>query len=136
MIKIQTQKTGVIVVIPLHRYVKEIIDKYEGVPPQNISNQKMNGYLKELGQEAKIKDGTLISLTKGGNRQSIVHEKWKLITTHTARRSFASNAYLAGVPAISLMKITGHHTEKSFLKYIKISQEDNANKLINHPFFN
>lgn len=53
----------------------------------------------------------------------------------TARRSFATNAYLQNVPTISIMKITGHRTEKSFLKYIKIIQEDNANKLVNHPFF-
>jgi len=44
--------------------------------------------------------------------------------------------YMADVPTISIMKITGHRTEKSFLKYIRISQEDNANKLMNHPFFN
>jgi hypothetical protein len=35
-----------------------------------------------------------------------------------------------------LFRFNGSKTEKSFLKYIKISQEDNANKLINHPFFN
>ena len=34
------------------------------------------------------------------------------------------------------MKITGHQTEKSFLRYIRISQEENANKLLDHPFFN
>jgi hypothetical protein len=33
------------------------------------------------------------------------------------------------------MKITGHKTEKSFMKYIKMSAEDNANKLKDHPFF-
>jgi len=33
------------------------------------------------------------------------------------------------------MKITGHKTEKSFLKYIKVTPEENAKKLINHPFF-
>jgi len=135
VIKIKTQKTGEVVVIPLHHYVREILDKYNGVPPQNISNQKMNDYLKELGQEAKIKEGILISFTKGGMSQSVVHEKWKLITTHTARRSFATDAYLQSVPTISIMKITGHRTEKSFLQYIKISQEDNANKLLTHPFF-
>jgi len=40
------------------------------------------------------------------------------------------------VPTISIMKITGHRTEKSFMKYIRISQEENANKLTHHPFFN
>ena len=43
--------------------------------------------------------------------------------------------YLAGIPAISIMKITGHRTEQAFMRYIQMSQEDNANKLIDHPFF-
>jgi len=42
---------------------------------------------------------------------------------------------LAGIPSISIMKITGHKTEAAFLRYIRISQEDNAMKLIEHPYF-
>lgn len=121
--------------IPLKAQVKEILTKYKGVPPEANSNQKMNEYLKELGELAEIDEEILITQTKGGKRVTETFKKWELITTHTARRSFASNAYLMGVPTISIMKITGHRTEKSFLKYIKISQEDNANKLVNHPFF-
>jgi len=34
------------------------------------------------------------------------------------------------------MKITGHRTEQSFLRYIRISPEENAMKLLEHPFFN
>jgi integrase len=135
LVKIRTQKTGETVVTPLKGYVKEIIKKYGGIPPQAISNQKMNNYLKELGQLGEIEEPILISATKGGVRQTETFKKWELITTHTARRSFVTNAYLQNVPTISIMKITGHRTEKSFLKYIKISQEDNANKLVNHPFF-
>jgi integrase len=135
VVRIRTIKTGEVVIIPLKGYVKEILKKYDGVPPQIISNQKMNEYLKELGQKAELKDDVVIASTKGGKRHTENFKKHELITTHTARRSFATNAYLQNVPTISIMKITGHRTEKSFLKYIKISQEDNANKLINHPFF-
>jgi site-specific recombinase XerD len=61
--------------------------------------------------------------------------KYELISTHTARRSFATNAYKAGVPTLSIMKITGHTKESTFLKYIKVSAEENADMLKNHPFF-
>jgi integrase len=135
LVRVKTQKTSEVVIIPLNGYVKKILAKYDGIPPQTLSNQKMNEYLKELGELAEIEDDIIISCTKGGVRQSKSFKKSQLITTHTARRSFATNAYLAGVPTISIMKITSHRTEKSFLKYIKISQEDNANKLVNHPFF-
>lgn len=133
--RVRTIKTGEVVMIPLKSQVKSILQKYEGIPPQAYSNQKMNDYLKELGELAEMNEEVLITATKGGVRSSETYKKWELITTHTARRSFATNAYLMGVPTISIMKITGHKTEKSFLKYIKISQEDNANKLVNHPFF-
>jgi integrase len=135
-IKIKTVKTGETVVIPLHRHVKQILEKYNGIPPQMISNQKMNDYLKELGGMAEINEAVIINSTKGTTKQTETYTKADLITSHTARRSFATNAYLNDIPSISIMKITGHSTEKAFLTYIKISQEDNANKLLNHPFFN
>jgi integrase len=135
-IRIKTQKTGGIVVIPVHKYVKQIFDKYEGVLPTLISNQKMNDYIKEVAEEAKLNDKVLISITKGGKREQESFFKYSLVSTHTARRSFATNMFLADVPSITIMKITGHKTEKAFLKYIRLSQEQNADKLINHPFFN
>jgi integrase len=135
-IKIRTQKTGETVVIPLHPYVKAIFEKYSGKLPDPISNQKMNDYLKIIGEKAEIKDRVEIGITKAGTLQKTIFNKHELITTHVARRSFASNLYLANVPSITIMKITGHRTEKSFLRYIRITQEENANKLLNHPFFN
>jgi len=43
--------------------------------------------------------------------------------------------YLSGIPAISIMKITGHRTEKAFMRYIQMTEEDNAIKLMDNPFF-
>lgn len=135
-IKIRTQKTNDTVVIPVHSYVKEILEKYDGGIPEPLSNQKMNEYIKKVGAKAEIKEMTMTSITRGGEIERVTTEKYKLISTHTARRSFATNLYLADVPAITIMKITGHKTDKSFLRYIRISQEENANKLLDHPFFN
>lgn len=135
VLRVRTQKTGEVVMIPVNRHVRQILEKYNWVPPQSYSNQKMNDYLKDLGKVGELNQEIIISATSGGIRKTEKYYKWELITTHTARRSFATNAYLQNVPTISIMKITGHKTEKSFLKYIKISQEDNANKLITHPFF-
>ena len=55
-----------------------------------------------------------------------------LVSSHTARRSFATNYYLQGFPTIDLMKITGHRTERSFLKYIRVSKLDTAKRLSAH----
>jgi integrase len=135
-ISIRTSKTNELVVIPLHRFVREILSKRKNIIPRSLSNPKMNLNLKHLGVLAKIKEMVEVSITKGGQLKKNTLEKHKLICTHTARRSFATNLFLAGVPSITIMKITGHQTEKSFLRYIRISQEENANKLLDHPFFN
>jgi integrase len=135
-IKIRTQKTGEMVIIPLHRFVREIMGKYDGNIPEPISNQKMNDYLKETAKLAGLNELIEASITKGGKLVKTAIEKYNLVMTHTARRSFATNLYMADVPSITIMKITGHKTEKNFLRYIRMSQEENANKLLNHPFFN
>jgi integrase len=136
LLKVKTQKTGEVVVIPLHPVVLDIMKKYDGRLPRIPSNQKLNSFLKEIGDLAGMSEKVPITKTRGGFRTSTSVPKFKLITMHTARRSFATNAYLAGVPVISIMKITGHRTERSFMKYIRITKEDNARKLLDHPFFN
>lgn len=135
-IKIKTEKTGELVIIPLHTLVKAIIKKYDGNLPSAITNQQMNKYLKEIAELAEISETINTTITRGGKTEHEISKKSDLVTTHTARRSFATNAFLMDVPTISIMKITGHKTESSFMKYIRISQEENANKLTNHPFFN
>jgi integrase len=132
---IKTQKTGKDVAIPLHPFVKEILVKYEGTPPRALTNQKMNDYLKEVAQLAELKETVFKSITKGGKRIEVRHEKWELVTTHTARRSFATNAFKRGIPSISIMRITGHSTEKAFMKYIKIDNEENAIMMYESDFF-
>lgn len=135
LIRNRNKKTGEDVVIPVHWLVKEIMLKYQKGLPRAITNQKMNDYLKLIGAKSGLKDHVVKNITKGGIRTSETFEKWELITTHTARRSFATNAFLAGISTLSIMKITGHKTEKSFLKYIRISKEQNARLIENHKFF-
>ncbi len=127
--QIQTQKTGEVVTIPIHPIVRQILNKYSGNLPREISNQKMNGYLKEISQLASFDEKGIATITKGGSKTSSFKAKWERVSTHTARRSFATNQYKAGFPSILLMKITGHKTEKAFLKYIKVDQEEAAQQL-------
>jgi len=134
-LKVKTTKTGDTVVIPLRPEVIFVLEKYGENLPKPISNQKMNVHLKTIAQKAKLNETVPISITKGGLAVEKIKKKSELVTTHTARRSFATNAFLAGVPAIALMKITGHKTEKSFMRYINMSQEDNAYHMAQHQFF-
>jgi integrase len=133
-IRIRTQKTHEEVVIPVHWVIKEIIERGFDFSLKT-SDQKLNKNIKEVCKYAKINQEVVTSRTEGGKRVEKRFPKYKLVTSHTARRSGATNMYKAGIPSISIMKITGHRTEKSFLKYIRISQEENAEILAQHPFF-
>jgi integrase len=135
VLQIDTQKTGERVIIPIHPYVREILNRNGGEPPQGISNQKMNAYIKELAQLAGFCEQVIISQKRGGTKVADTFKRYELISTHTARRSFATNAYKAGVPALSIMKITGHRTEAAFMRYIQITKEENAVLMAKNAFF-
>lgn len=122
-------KTGQPVVIPIHPTVKAVFDKYNGKLPTPISNQRFNEYLKEVAKLAGIKGEITKHITRGGKRETISKHKWEVVTTHTARRSFATNAYKMGMQSITIMAITGHRTETAFLKYIKVTPEQHARKM-------
>lgn len=134
-LRIETQKTGHKVVIPLHPIVVEILDKYKGLPPQKMADQTINYKIKDVGEMAELTQLENVSKSKGGLRVSRQVPKYKLIKTHTARRSFCTNAYLSGVPVIDIMAISTHKTESSFMRYIKVTKEQQADRMAAHPFF-
>ena len=134
-ITINTKKTGQKVVVPIHPYVGKIFDKYKGDLPK-ITNQKLNEYVKELGEVVGLITPTDTCDYKGGKRNDYVVPKYELISSHTGRRSFATNTYKSNMPVSSIMAILGHTTEKQFFNYIKISIEESALKMAEHSFFN
>lgn len=128
-IEIETQKTGHTVTIPLHSQIKAIIEKRNGFP-RSISDQKFNVHVKDLCQVAgfneKIQGSKIDPDTK--RKKEDIYEKWELVTSHICRRSFATNLY-GKLDNLTIMAITGHQTETQFLKYIKITNTEKADKL-------
>jgi len=126
-IMMRQAKTGEPVTVPIHPMVKKIIEKYNGILPKAKVNQITNKELKQIASMIPAFDeGVELSITKGGQKVRQVFKKNELISTHTARRSFCSNEYLAGTPSLSIMAISGHKTEKAFLRYIKVKSIDHA----------
>jgi integrase len=129
-IRIRTKKTGEAVVIPLHPCVHAVLAKYGDTLPRAISNQKMNAYLREFAAMVpSLQDRTSVSSTVAGVRRYVTKPKAELVTTHTARRSFATNYYLKGVPTRTIMAITGHQTEQAFRLYIRLNADEHADIL-------
>jgi len=136
IIKTTTIKTKKQVCIPIGNVSKLILNKYYPKLPRIYSNQKFNDYLKIIAEKAGLLDEVTVIHSNGGVHTPYKYKKWELVSTHTARRSFATNMMLEGVPIGQIMLITGHEKEESFFKYIKIRPTDNATKLKTHPFFN
>ncbi len=132
MIDLYQSKTGGRVVIPIHPTVKAILAKYEGGKLPKLSDQKLNDYIKEVCQMAEIKEHTEKQQTKGGAKISTVLEKWQMVSSHTARRSFATNMIKQGVPMQTIMSITGHKKESTFMKYVKLSSAEHAEIMRQH----
>lgn len=128
-IYMEQQKSENRVVIPLHPMVKSIFEKYNDDLPSMISNQKFNDYVKKVCEKAKFTESISKGITKGGKRKTEINQKWEMVTSHTARRSFATNLYKSRFPTLGIMKMTGHKTEKAFLSYIKVTEEEHAEML-------
>ncbi|MFR7540505.1 MAG: site-specific integrase [Alistipes sp.] len=134
VIDLKQQKTGNHVVIPIRPELQAILEKYDNRLPRTYE-QKVNHLIKEIAREAGITEKVEISYIENGEKKSRLVEKCDLVKTHTARRSGATNMYLAGIPTIAIMKVTGHKTEREFMKYIKITEEQTALELMSHPYF-
>ena len=122
------------VIIPIKKKLAAILEKYEYQPPR-VQDQKLNEHIKTICKIAKI--NTLIEIEEiiGGKKVKTVKPKYEMVSSHTARRTGATNMYIAGLDTISAMKITGHTKESTFLKYIYVSKEQNAEKLSQHVYF-
>lgn len=125
----KTKRKGLEVVIPLRPEAENILNKYDFNVPKRTP-EHINRNLESICRRAKLNQ--LVSLS---NKEEKI-KKYKLIKTHTGRRTFCTNAYLTGLPVLEIMNISGHKTETSFLKYIKITPMERAERMAKTEFFN
>ena len=138
LLEFKQVKTGKLMTVPLHPKVLEILKKRNGKFPEPIVDQKYNQYIKQVCRLAKINEivpGSLkVEITpesKIYRKESGNYEKWKLVSSHIGRRSFATNFY-GKIPTTYLIYVTGHSTEQMFLSYIGKSNKDLAMELTNY----
>lgn len=133
-IHITQRKGGNRIVIPVHPIVREILDKYNGYPPQ-LSQPVVNREIKFIAKYAGLNEKIQVTEIKGGEKKVYYKEKWEMVSTHTARRSGITNALLAGVPRQECMYLSGHKTESAFNRYVCITKKQYAEKLAKTDFF-
>lgn len=125
-----TKKTNKEVTVPIHDYIREIYERYDNSFPKATAIQNFNRQIKLICKRIGMDDPITYSYTKGRKRITVTYPLWKLVGSHTARRTAATILYESGrFPLSYIMQITGHTTEKSLRIYLKISQEDVAKRM-------
>lgn len=122
-------KTKHWVVVPLRDEANEIFSSRLNRVFPEVNNPEFNKYIKEIGELAGLTQIIKHSY-KRGNREIVeAKPKYEWITSHTCRRSFCTNEFLAGTPVELIMKISGHKSLKDFYRYIKIAPEQAGQRI-------
>ena len=124
------KKTGGKVTIPIHSVVNTILNKYDNALPKVPKNNEFNRIIKLVGEKLPCLHVPFTKqVTYSRELKGLVDMKFNYLQTHTARRSFSSNEYLKGTDPLIIMSISGHRSHKSFMRYIKVSGDQFADKL-------
>ena len=107
----------------------EILEKYNDDIPR-LPDQLINDNIKEIARLAGIIEPVCVTVTKGGRHVKEMVPKYKLVLSHTARRTGATLMYLSGMDIYDIMKITGHTTPVMLKKYIKADTLEVVHKIM------
>lgn len=124
VIIVRTTKTNTDCVIPLSTALKSILNKYNGKMPNKPSLTSFDEKIKEICKLAGIDDDVRFENSKGGNKETLTKKKCELVSSHTARRSFATNQYKCGTEASIIMHMTGHKSKNNLRKCLKMNDQD------------
>lgn len=134
------EKTKKQILLPLHKKIIKILEKRDWSFPRKMSEPRYNEHIKKVCEyvgideevegslsvdEAKENPAKGKTISTKNNRRKVkgMYPKYKLISSHTGRRSFASN-HFGKTPTPLIMRATGHSSEAMLLKYIgKIEEQ-------------
>lgn len=127
LIDVTQKKTGIKVTCGIKD--PEVIDILKNDFPYPVSSQTFNRQLKSLCKLSGIDEMTEgYIMTEIGRKKLCAGPKYKFITSHDLRRSFATNSFYKNIPVPIIMGITGHKKESTFYEYINYtpSSDDKA----------
>lgn len=116
-LSMKTQKTGTEVKVPVNTKADQILRRYDYIVPE-FYEQVVNRLLKSIGKLMELPP-----------------ERTHKLTLHVSRHTFAKLSYEMGIPSLFIMKITGHASEKNFLRYINIAPDQAVQEFRKYDFF-
>ena len=143
LLNFNVYKTKDILRIPLNKQAIEILDKYReqaviAIKAINgevekelmdrkilpaISNQKMNDYIKEVGELAKIDNSVSVTTFIGTERHDKTYKKYELLSSHAARRTFTTLSLEMNMPIKQVQEILGHKSIRTTMGYASEKEE-------------
>ena len=115
--------------------IKNILLKYDNRFPDKMSEPILRKNIKKAARRAKLNKLIKVRYTKGGKLINKEVKQYKLVLTHTARRSFITNHFMKQKPIQAIMAISGHTTEKTLYNYLKMEPIKKALAIANSDFF-
>ena len=132
-VSILTKKTTSRLKIYLNSTCCSILEHYGWNLP-DMSKDYYNIALPEIARAAGISGKVEITKMVGNERVITVKERWELVKSHTARRTFICQAINSGVNNVVIRSITGHKQMSSFQRYVNISDKKKADVAKNVDF--
>ena len=100
-----------------------------------MGHQHRRSHCDEQSKQGLVHDLKVATNCLTANPLTKSKSKWAMLTSHCARRSFCTNNYLMGTDALTIMAISGHQTEKSFRRYLKLGPEHYTSRMASSVFF-
>lgn len=134
-IKVRQKKTDTIVHIPITKEIQDVMSRHNNSFPPRQSEPVLRKNIKAICNKVGFNELIDVTYTKGGKLIKKGVPKYQLVKTHTARRSFCTNHYVAGKSIQSIMLFSGHKTERNFYRYIRVEKEQKALAVLKSGFF-
>ena len=125
-----TKKTHKDIKIELNDYSRAILAKYkdnyfpEALPEVACSVENL--YIKNIGELCGFDEPINVTQIVGGKIIEHTLPKWRMLTTHTGRKTFICFALSSGISPQVVMKWTGHADYQSMKPYIAIAENAKA----------
>lgn len=127
-------KTADSVMIPASPRLLEILERNGGKAP-HIEQQHLNEWIKKVCEKVGIDESVEVTSSNGLKHTTEVKKKFKLVSSHTARRTGITLLYMTGIPLQQVMLISGHKDEDSIRHYLRLTKKENVDLLRDNPFF-
>ena len=125
---VHMKKTDASVTVPVMDLIHEVAARYGGKLPETGALTRLNKLLRKAAKLSGLFEEDMLKpvLDDNGQRKMEKVQQYELVTSHAARRTFATYLVSKGVATRTVMSMTGHKVESEFNKYVNMNAVETA----------